>query len=41
MNDVLRIALTKPLPRSSRRQPKKEQTQSQGFFEYIESSIAH
>jgi ATP-dependent Lon protease len=41
MRDVLRIALTRSLPRSQRRQFKKEIEQEKGYFEYIETSSPH
>lgn len=38
MQDVLKIALTKPLPRPTSRRAKKDPEQGEGFFEYIERS---
>jgi ATP-dependent Lon protease len=40
--DVARIALERPLPRAPRRAPKPDaERERKGFFEYIESHVAH
>jgi len=42
IRDVLRIALERPLPRAHRRTVKPEtERERKGFFEYIESNVAH
>jgi ATP-dependent Lon protease len=42
IRDVLRIALERPLPRAQRRTVKAEtERERKGFFEYIESNVAH
>ena len=42
IRDVLRIALERPLPRATRRTVKPEaERERKGFFEYIESNVAH
>ena len=41
MREVLRLALTHPLPRFPRKQAKKSSEQDKGFFEYFESTLAH
>jgi ATP-dependent Lon protease len=38
MRDVLRLALTRPLPRSQRKSLKREMESQVGFFEYMEDS---
>jgi hypothetical protein len=42
LRDVLKIALERPIPRTTRR-PVKPQAdrERQGYFEYIESHVAH
>jgi ATP-dependent Lon protease len=40
--DVLRIALERPIPRASRQKPRPQaERERKGFFEYIESHVAH
>ena len=42
IRDVLRLALERPLPRTTRRPVKPEtERERKGFFEYIETNIAH
>jgi len=42
IRDVLRIALERPLPRAQRKAVKPEaERERKGFFEYIESNVAH
>jgi ATP-dependent Lon protease len=42
IRDVLRLALERPLPRATRRAVKPEtERERKGFFEYIESNVAH
>jgi ATP-dependent Lon protease len=42
IRDVLRVALERPLPRATRRPVKAEtERERKGFFEYIESNVAH
>jgi ATP-dependent Lon protease len=42
IRDVLRVALERPLPRAQRRTVKPEaERERKGFFEYIESNVAH
>jgi ATP-dependent Lon protease len=42
IRDVLRLALERPLPRAPRRTLKAEtERERKGFFEYIESNVAH
>ena len=42
LRDVLKVALERPLPRATRRPIKREgERERQGYFEYIESHVAH
>ncbi len=42
LRDVLKVALERPLPRTTRRPIKREgEPERQGYFEYIESHVAH
>jgi ATP-dependent Lon protease len=42
LRDVLKVALERPLPRTTRRPLKSEgERERQGYFEYIESNVAH
>jgi ATP-dependent Lon protease len=42
LRDVLKVALERPLPRPTRRPLKSEgERERQGYFEYIESNVAH
>jgi len=41
MREVLKIALSRPIPRSGRRQMKKDLEERKGFFEYFETTITH
>jgi ATP-dependent Lon protease len=42
LRDVLKVALERPLPRPTRRPVKREgDAERQGYFEYIESNVAH